>query len=86
MDDLTTLITEVLEECEHRGMREPFILCSISPNGSATCMRCSSEKGGEILAEHFEADGFALPMTIVVVDQDNEAVRITLTSSGRTWH
>ena len=79
-DDLKELITEVLEECERRGLCLPLILCGISPNGSA------GEGSAQTLAEHFEDEGFALPMTIVVVDRDNEAARITVTASGRAWH
>ena len=85
-DDLKELITEVLEECERRGLCLPFILCGISPNGSTISVRLTGEGSAQILAEHFEDEGFTLPMTIVVVDRDNEAARITVTSSGRTWH
>jgi hypothetical protein len=85
-DDLKELITEVLEECERRGLCLPFILCGISPNGSIISVRLTGEGSAQILAEHFEGEGFALPMTIVVVDRDNEAARVTVTASGRTWH
>jgi hypothetical protein len=33
-----------------------------------------------------EADWIKLPMTIMVLDQNNDAVRITLDATGRTWH
>jgi hypothetical protein len=35
----------------------------------------------------FDPRGFALPMTMMVVDQRNEAMRVTIEVSGRkTWH
>ena len=49
-------------------------------------VRLTGEGSAQTLAEHFEDEGFALPMTIVVVDRDNEAARITVTASGRAWH
>jgi hypothetical protein len=85
-DDLKELITEVLDECERRGLCLPFILCAISPNGSTISVRLTGEGSAQILSEHFEDEGFALPMTIVVVDRDNEAARVTVTASGRSWH
>jgi hypothetical protein len=41
----------------------------------------------ETLAEYFEDEGFVLPMTIAVVDQRNEAIKVTIAASGeKTWH
>jgi hypothetical protein len=41
----------------------------------------------EVLAEHFEADGFRLPMTIALVDQDNKSIRGEITAKGeKVWH
>jgi hypothetical protein len=35
------------------------------------------------LAENFDGEGFRLPMTIVVLDQDDEGVRIVLDATGK---
>jgi hypothetical protein len=86
MDDLQELIVEVLEECKRRGMRLPLILCGISRNGSTISARLTGEDSAEILTEYVAAEGFVLPMTVVVIDQDNEAARVTVTASGRFWH
>jgi hypothetical protein len=86
MDDLQELIVEVLEECERRGMRLPLILCGISRNGSTISARFTGEGSAEILTEYVAVEGFVLPMTVVVIDQDNEAARVTVTASGRSWH
>jgi len=34
----------------------------------------------DVLAEHYEEEGFRTPMTIAVVDQTGEAVRIGITA------
>jgi hypothetical protein len=85
--NLTDAIVEVLTECLDRGMRTPLIMCGISPNGSVCAMRWTEGQDPEPLAEHFEPEGFRLPMMLVVLDQRNEAVRIVFTASGaKVWH
>ena len=61
-------------------------LCGISPNGSICSVRMTGEDDGQVLAEHYEGEGFALPMTIIIVDRANNAARITVTASGASWH
>jgi hypothetical protein len=81
-------MVEIFERCSERGFVLPWIVCSVSPNGSVCVTRIhGSGKAGECLAEHYEAKGFRLPMTIAIVDQRNEAARVTLWRSGeKTWH
>ena len=88
MDDLGTIINEILAGCADREMQPPFIMCSVSPNGSVYVVRVKGDgTPPETLAQHFENEGFALPMTVAVVDQRNEAVKITIAASGqRGWH
>ena len=39
------------------------------------------------MAEYAEDEGFRLPMTVMVLDKDNTAVRITIAADGRrAWH
>jgi hypothetical protein len=85
--DVARTIADTIDECLAKGMKPPVIVCVVSPNGSVLVVRFS-ETGAEpdVLAEHFEARGFALPMTVVVVDQNNMAARICLEETGRTWH
>jgi plastocyanin domain-containing protein len=86
MDDLTEYLREALESCIERGMQPPFILCAASPNGSVICIRAS---GGEpeILAEHYdESNMFRAPITIMVLDQTGEAVRISIKAGRLTFH
>jgi len=85
--DITEAMREALETCVERGMKLPFILCSTSPNGSVICMRV---RGGGIepeeLCEHFEPEGFRMPVTLMVLDQNGEAVRITITTKCTILH
>jgi hypothetical protein len=85
-NELANVIGEVLGECTARGMELPFIVCSASPNGSVLAVRCNSDDEPDVLAEHYESAGFAMPMTIMVLDQQNVAVRITIDADGKTWH
>lgn len=38
--------------------------------------------GSQLLAEHFEGGGFAVPMTIMVLDQNNVAAKLTIERDG----
>jgi hypothetical protein len=82
------MIIEIVNRCADMGMEPPFITCTVSPNGSVLAVRVKGdETPNEPLAEHYEKPGFLLPMTIVVVDQRNEAARVTIAASGqKTWH
>jgi hypothetical protein len=86
--DMTDVIVEVVQQClDRHGMRPPLIMCAISPNGSVIVCRFSENPEPQNLAEHFEGGGFALPMTLVVLDQRNDAVRVTLNAQGKkAWH
>ena len=76
--DLTDCIAPVIRECLEDGMVMLFIVCAVSPNGSVVVSRVSSGDF-ETLAQHCEARGFSVPMTIVVVDQKNTAAKATIT-------
>jgi hypothetical protein len=88
MADLGAMLGEAFNECHERGMQLPFVACSASPNGSVLAMRVHGfGKSNELLAQHFEAEGFGLPITIMVLDQSGNAARITIGSDGkRAWH
>lgn len=76
--DLTNFIATVIRTCRDDGMVMPFIVCAVSPNGSVVVNRVGS---GDVkpLAEHHEARGFSVPMTIVVIDQENKTAKATIT-------
>jgi hypothetical protein len=67
-------------------MKPPLVVCAASPNGSVMAIRVIPDKEPDMLAEHFEPEGVAVPFTIMVLDQDNEAARITIEATGKkTW-
>ena len=76
--DLTNFIATVIRECRDDGMVMPFIVCAVSPNGGVAVSRVGS---GDVepLVEHYEDRGFRVPMTIMVVDQENTTAKATIT-------
>ncbi len=87
MEDMTAAMAAILQECEHRGMVRPFVLVAASRNGSVLAVRIPGDgREGEVLAEHYEDGMFVVPVTCMVLDQTNEAVRITIGESTVTYH
>ena len=87
MEDLTADLAAILQECEQRGMVRPFVLVAASRNGSVLALRVPGDgRKGEILAEHYEDGVFVAPITCMVLDQTNEAVRVTIGGDTVTYH
>jgi hypothetical protein len=87
MEDFAAMLGEIFNQCEAQGMQPPLVVCAVAPNGSVLAVRAhGAGKEPDILAEHTE-DGVRLPITIVVLDQRNIAIRVTVAADGkRTWH
>jgi hypothetical protein len=70
---------EILRICRERNMKLPFIICAASPKRTVFCMRFNGPRGEpEVLAQHREPDGFKSPINWIVLDQNGEAVRVTV--------
>ena len=82
-EPLTNALSEIFAQCETRGMKQPFIICIISPNGSVIALRCVSGSAPEVLAEHNEGDRFPAPLGILVLDQSGKAVKFGVDRRGR---
>ena len=80
--NLSRMIRDVLNQCLTDGMKPPLILCAMSPNGSVLVVRFLGQGGPDKLAQNFDAGGFRLPMSIVVLDQNNEVVWTTVGTTG----
>jgi hypothetical protein len=78
MEELQEHFVEILRQCIDNGMKLPFILCAISPNGSVLVTRINEGRGPDTLAQHFEDPGFKTPVNMVVVDHDGEAARVVI--------
>lgn len=78
-DEAMKHFAEILRICQERGMKLPFIICAASSNGTVLCMRFNGP-GGEpdVLARHDEPGGFKSPINWMVLDQNGEAVRVTI--------
>ena len=85
-DDLTNRINEMFKRCEEEGMVFPLIMCTISPNGSVLASRMDGVGCAKILAQHSEPDGFKVPLSLVLVDQNNAVARITIDHLGNIVH
>ncbi len=87
MEEMTAVLAEILQECEQRGMVLPFVMVAASRNGTVLAMRVpGGGRDGEVLAEHSEEGAFAMPITCMILDQNNEAVRFTIEAGGVTYH
>ena len=87
IEGLSAALADVLNECSRRGMVLPFIVVSASRNGSVYALRVRGDGiEGEVLAEHFEVEGFAMPINIMVLDQNNEAALITIGAEAVVHH
>jgi hypothetical protein len=82
-DDLNAALSEVVTECVREGMRPPFIVVAISPNGSTCILRTDGHSTSETLVNHIEGNGPSYPITVVVVDQDNKKVSLTVTAQAK---
>ena len=80
--NVSRMIRDVLNQCLTDGMKPPLILCAMSPNGSVLAVRFLGQGGPDKLAQNFDAGGFRLPMSIVVLDQNNEVVWTTVGTTG----
>ena len=78
---MATSLDEILKACEKKGMEPPFIFVGASRNGTVVVMRFRGDGSeGEVLAEHIEDEGAQMPITCMVLDQNDEVVRTTIRS------
>jgi|EndMetStandDraft_4_1072995.scaffolds.fasta_scaffold216687_2 hypothetical protein len=82
MEELQEHLAQALSQCINNGMKLPFIVCAISPNGSVLVTRVNEGREPDALAQHFENDTFTPPINIMVVDHNGEAARVVI--SGRS--
>jgi hypothetical protein len=73
------VLTAILDQCiaEH-GMRLPLIVCCVSRNGSVLVTRVNEVAEPDVLAEHYEGSTFNEPVYVMVVSQNNKAVRVVI--------
>jgi predicted secreted protein len=86
MEILVDYLAEIIAKCLDDGMVLPFIVCFISPDGNVYAARfVGLDIGMRELAKHFEPEGKRIPATVVIVDQNNTAVRVSINREGLTY-
>ena len=79
----------ILAKCDQRGMVMPFILVSVSRNGSVQVVRVRRD-GGEVISEalawHYEDAQSFLPISCMVLDQNDEVFLDTINVGDATFH
>ena len=88
---LAAKITEAISVCLQRGMKPPFTVAMVGSNGSVFCLRYDRNEAGDgleaaELAEHGDPGGFAPPISMMIVDQAGEAVRVKIAQDARTTY
>ena len=80
---------EILVKCNQRGMVMPFILVSVSRNGSAQVVRVRRD-GGEVISEalawHYEDAQSFMPISCMVLDQNDKVFLDTINEGDATFH
>lgn len=72
-------------------MNLPFVVAKVGPNSSVFCLRYDKNEDGNgleatLLSEHGAPGDFASPISMMVVDQTGQAIRVTITDVGLTYH
>ena len=77
---------KALSHCIDIGMKQPCILCAVSPNGSVLAMRFNEGHDPDALTEPFENDTFAAPLNLMVVDRDGKAMPVVINRGEISYH
>src|SRR6185295_12611864 len=76
---------KALSHCIDIGMKQPCILCAVSPNGSVLAMRFNEGHDPDPLTEPFENDTFTAPLNLMVIDRDGKAMRVVINRERTAW-
>lgn len=71
----------IFERCLDAGMVPPFILTLVGVNGSVSAYRYSATAAGfkrEVLVEHIEVEGYAVPLNFMIVDGNGRALQVRI--------
>ena len=83
----TQLLSDIMDECARRKMRPPFIITAVSRNGSVLSIRAMYDGSDpDTLAEHYEPEGFSLPINMIVVDQTDQGLWASVEGKQITYH
>ena len=77
---------KALSHCIDIGMKQPCILCAVSPNGSVLAMRFNEGHDPDPLMEPVENNTFTAPLHIMMVDRDGKAMRVVINRGEISYH
>ena len=80
-DSLTSWFAAVFKHAIDEGMRAPFIVVAADKRGSVIALRVT-EAEPDMLVQHFEGGVFVAPVAVMLLDQDDRAIRVTLRADG----
>ena len=77
---------KALSHCINIGMKQPCILCAVSPNGSVLAMRFNEGHDPDPLTEPLENVTFTAPLNLMAVDRDGKAMRVVINRGEISYH
>ncbi len=80
---------EILVKCDQRGMVLPYIMVSARRNGSVQVVRVRRDGGQvllEVLAWHYEDAQSFMPISCMVLDQNDKVFLDTINEGDATFH
>jgi hypothetical protein len=82
MNPITEMLVDALKRLQADGWDLPIYFTAIAANGSVLCGRYdANDEGGveaRMIAEHFEDNGFRMPINMMLSNVKGEAVRLSI--------
>jgi hypothetical protein len=83
MEELRAILKQAFTAAEEAGMVWPLILVAVAPNGSICGDRVHNPKTPtDVLVRHLEAGIMKPPLTLFLLDQNNQSLKVTIESLG----
>jgi len=85
MEQLTEVFSDLLTQCQERGMKFPLVLVAVGANGSLLALRTNGGGGGlQVLARYSVSPEYQTPINFMIVDSAGEAASAQLEAHGVT--
>jgi hypothetical protein len=83
MEQLTEVFSDLLKQCQERGMKFPLVLVAVGANGSLLALRTNGG-GLQVLARYSVSPEYQTPINFMIVDSTGEAASAQLEAHGVT--
>ena len=84
MEQLTEVFSDLLKQCQERGMKFPLVLVAVGANGSLLALRTNGAGGLQVLARYSVSPEYQTPINFMIVDSTGEAASAQLEAHGVT--